>query len=295
MTGNLSDKTIVVTGASSGIGYQAALDFALKGACVIGSGRDAARCEQARERILRVCPGAKIDFLVADLSTQQQVRDLAQQIQNLLEKRRTSLDILVNNAGLYSSSRVITKDGIELTYAVNHLAPFLLTHLLVPQLKTTGDGRVLTISSNSHYRVRVKPAHAHDPRVYIGIWAYAVSKLGNVLFSAEFNRRVNTPWLHAWAVDPGLVNTDIGLKDKGFFTRLVWRSRQKHGTSAEVPSRTIQYLATTMRELIADDLYWKDCRPKAPSLLALDPELARRLWQESCLLSDIEDYFNPMV
>ena len=295
MTGNLSDKTIVVTGASSGIGYQAALDFAVNGACVIGSGRDAARCEQARARILQACPDAKIEFLVADLSTQQQVRNLEQQIQNLLEKRGISLDILVNNAGLYSSNRKMTEDGIELTYAVNHLAPFLLTHLLVPQLKGTGDGRVLTVSSNSHYRVRVNPARAHDPRVYIGIWAYAVSKLGNVLFSAEFNRRVNTPGLHAWAVDPGLVNTDIGLKDKGFFTRLVWRSRQKHGTGADVPSRTILHLTTTPRELIADDLYWKDSQPKAPSRLALDPELARRLWQESCQLCGIEDYFSPMV
>jgi NAD(P)-dependent dehydrogenase (short-subunit alcohol dehydrogenase family) len=289
---NLSGKTIVVTGASSGIGFQAALDLAHNGAIVIGCGRDAARCEQARARILQNCPGAKIEFIIADLSTQRQVRGLAGQVQLLLAERGRSLDILVNNAGLYSSKQITTEDGIELTFAVNHLAPFLLTHLLLPQLKSTPDGRVITVSSNSHYRVMFNPTRPQDPALYIGIWAYAVSKLSNVLFSAEFNRQVNNPTLHAWAVDPGLVNTDIGLKDKGFFTRLVWRSRQKRGTNAGVPSRTILHLAAAPRENIKDDLYWKDSKPKAPSRLALDPGLALRLWQESCRLCGIEDYFN---
>jgi len=90
-----------------------------------------------------------------------------------------------------------------------------------------------------------------------------------------------------------LVNTDIGLKDKGFFTNLVWRSRQKHGTGAEVPSRTILHLASAPFNEISAELYWKDSQPKAPSRRALDPGLARCLWQESCRLCGIEDYFNP--
>lgn len=293
MKGLLSDKVVVVTGASSGIGFQAALDFARLGALVILSGRDKTRCQIARDRILESYPQASVEYLVADLSSQTQVRRLAEEIKTFLANEGKKLDVLVNNAGLYSSNRKTTEDGIELTFAVNHLAPFLLTHLLLPQLGGKTDGRVITVSSNSHYRVRLNPAYTHDPRVYIGIWAYGVSKLGNVLFSAEFNRRANTPNLHAWAVDPGLVNTDIGLKDRGFFTRLVWRSRQKHGTGADVPSRTILHLASAPYKEIADDLYWKDSAPKPPSRQAGDPRLASLLWEHSCRLCGISDYFNP--
>ena len=293
MTDNLTEKNIVVTGASSGIGWQAAFDLARQGAFVIGTGRDPTRCEQARQRILRDLPRAKVTFLVADLSSQRQVRTLTSQINELLVEKEAPLDALINNAGLYSSSRVITGDGIELTYAVNHLAPFLLTHLLLPRMRLAPDARVITVSSFSHYRANLNPERAHRPSVYLGIRQYGVTKLCNVLFSAEFNRRVGISELHAWAVDPGLVNTDIGLKDGGFLTTLVWRSRQKHGTSAEAPSRTLQHLAAASRDQIADDLYWKDSEPLDPSSRALDPELANRLWRVSCRLCAIEDYFNP--
>ena len=121
----LNEKTVIVTGASSGIGYQVALDLARKGAIVIGAGRDAARCETARTQILLISPEAKVEFLVADLSSREQVRRLAEQAQQLLDKHGQALDVLVNNAGLYSSKRIITEDGVELTFAVNHLAPVL--------------------------------------------------------------------------------------------------------------------------------------------------------------------------
>lgn len=286
-------KTIVITGASSGIGWQIACDLAGKGAYVIGIGRDAARCEQARQRILQSTPQAQITFFVADLATQRQVRTLSQQISELLDHEGLPLDILINNAGLYSSRRSTTEDGIELTFAVNHLAPFLLTHLALPHMKRAPEGRVITVSSTSHYRARLNPTRAFNPRLYVGITQYGVSKLCNVLFSAEFNRRANSNQLHAWAVDPGLVNTDIGLKNTGLLSRLVWRSRQKHGTSAEVPSQTLLLLASAAREQIQHDLYWRDCQPQAPSKAALDSDLAQALWKESCRLCRIDDYFNP--
>lgn len=251
------------------------------------------RCEQARQRILQSAPQAQVAFFIADLATQHQVHALAQQISELLDHEGVSLDVLINNAGLYSGRRVTTDDGIELTFAVNHLAPFLLTHLLLPQLKRAPEGRVITVSSTSHYRARLNPAKACHPHLYVGIAQYGASKLCNVLFSAEFNRRSNANQLHAWAVDPGLVNTDIGLKNTGWLSRLVWRSRQKHGTSAEVPSQTLLLLSSAAREQIQHDLYWRDCQPQAPSKTALDPGLAQTLWQESCRLCGIIDYFNP--
>jgi NAD(P)-dependent dehydrogenase (short-subunit alcohol dehydrogenase family) len=285
----LSDKVIMVTGASSGIGLQVAQDLARHGARVIGAGRDAARCEAARQRILNDCPEARIDFLVADLSSQQQVKELAREAKRLSGGR---LDALVNNAGLYSSSKKITEDGVELTFAVNHLAPFLLTHELLPVLSSSLEGRVLTISSASHYRATYNPPTAFNPLIYVGLLAYAATKLSNVLFSAEFNRRVSLPHLHAWAIDPGLVNTEIALKDNGALSGRVWKARKKHGTSPDVPSRTILHLISAAYDEIGESLYWKDSQPKKPSSKALDPDLARDLWVVSCRLCGISDYFN---
>ena len=292
MSASYSSKTVLVTGATSGIGYKAALDFAGKGALVIGAGRDPVRCRRASDSILQAVPGAAVEFLVADLASQQQVRSLADQALNLLSSRGIAqLDVLVNNAGLYSSSKKMTEDGVELTFAVNHLAPFLLTHLLLPALVRSPDSRILTVSSMSHYRAILDPLRASHPCFYVGIFSYAVSKLCNVLFSAEFNRRVPYASLHAWAVDPGLVNTDIALKDRGFFSSRVWRFRQKQGTSTAVPSRTLLHLAYAPLNDVSSDLYWKDSRPKLSSRASRDANLACRLWEESCRLCGIDNYF----
>lgn len=292
MDNPLSHKTVLVTGASSGIGYQAALDFARRGAFVIGAGRDQARCQQAAEKIRMEVPGANVKFLVAELSSQQEVHSLADQAFRLLSDHGFSqLDVLVNNAGLYSSSKKMTVDNIELTYAVNHLAPFLLTHLLLPALLASPDSRILNLSSESHYHSMFTPLKMSNPRFYVGIFAYATSNLSRVLFSAEFNRRAPVANLHAWAVDPGLVNTEIGLKDKGFLSNLIWRSRKTHGTSADAPSRTILHLAFASLSEISKDIYWKDSQPKLSSRASRDPGLARHLWERSCHLCGIKEYF----
>ena len=291
----LSQKSILVTGATSGIGYQSALDLASRGAFVIGAGRNPTRCASARERILMSNPSARVEYLVADLSSQRQVKGLADQVQNLLSMNGSShLDVLVNNAGLYSSGRKFSEEGIELTCAVNYLAPFLLTHLLLPALAASPEGKVLVMSSGSHYQAVSSPLNMTDPRPYIGISAYATSNLARVLFAAEFNRRSPEHAVHAWVIDPGLVNTDIGIKDRGFISTLVCRSRQKQGTSPKLPSLTIQHLASTPAHEINNDLYWKDSQPKLPSHAALDPELARRLWENSCQWCQIKDYFGNL-
>ncbi len=295
MDNPLANKNVLVTGATSGIGFQAALDIARQGAFVIGAGRDQARCRQAAEAIRQAVPGANVEFLVADLASQQQVRSLAAQALSVLSSSGIArLDVLVNNAGLYSSAKRLTEDGIELTYAVNHLAPFLLTHLLLPALLVSPDARILNLSSESHYHSMFNPLKMSNPRFYVGIFAYATSNLSRVLFSAEFNRRVPVANLHAWAVDPGLVNTEIGLKDKGFFSNLIWRSRKTHGTSADAPSRTILHLAVASLIEISKDIYWKDSQPKLSSRASRDPDLARHLWERSCRLCGITDYFGEI-
>jgi NAD(P)-dependent dehydrogenase (short-subunit alcohol dehydrogenase family) len=286
-------KFVVVTGASSGIGYQAALDFARTGAVVIGVGRDPQRCEAAKQRILADTPNANVTFLVADLAHQDQLRELGVKIGHLVDERTDGkLDVLVNNAGLYMQKRVITEDGVETTFAVNHLAPMLLSYLLLSYLKKTENSRIITVSSNSHYNTWFNPAVETRPSFYFGFWAYKVSKLGNVLFSRQFNRMLQGKNPQAFAVDPGLVNTEIGLKGTGGLVQAVWRGRQAKGMPAEVPSRTILHVANADGLDAQRDVYWRDSKPKQPSKAALNDNLGERLWQESCRLCGIPTDWN---
>jgi len=286
-------KIVVVTGASSGIGYQAALDFARSGATVIGVGRDSQRCEAARQRILADTPNANVTFLVADLAHQNQLRELGAKIRLFLNERTDDkLDVLVNNAGLYMQKRVITEDGVETTFAVNHLAPMLLSYLLLPHLERSENSRVITVSSNSHYNTWFNPKIESRPNFYFSFWAYKVSKLGNILFSRKFNRMWRGKNPQAFAVDPGLVNTEIGLKGTGGLVKAVWRGRQAKGMLAEVPSRTILYVANTEGLDAQGDVYWRDSKPKQPSKAALNNDLAERLWVESCRLCGIPTDWN---
>ncbi len=290
---NLSEKTILVTGATSGIGFRACVELARQGAFVIGTGRDEQRCENARQSILQEIPQARVAFLVGDFSSQNQIRGLAEEFLQLIRKSgQGKLDVLVNNAGIFSARKRFSEDGIELTFAVNHIAPFLLTHCLLPALNASEDARVLTVSSNSHYNTWFNPCRASHPGCYLHIWAYKVSKLSNVLFTAEFNRRNSNQRIRAFAVDPGLVNTEIGAKQNEGLVSFVWRIRQNQGHSTDVPVRTITHLAFTELGQQRQFLYWKNSQPKAPSRAALNTDLASRLWEESCRLSGIGDYFS---
>ena len=290
----LKNKTIVITGATSGIGYQAALDFAQSGAFVIGTGRSTERCVAAAEKVNQLVPGAQVFYCCGDFASQAEVRTLAKDIQNILKEHgKPGLDLLVNNAGMVNDHKVLTSEAIERTFAVNHLAPFLLTHLLLPQLSAQAGARVLTVSSNSHYNTWFHPKIAKNPPLFIIFWAYKVSKLSNVLFTAEFNRRRKEYHPRAFAVDPGLVNTDIGLKGTGSLASRVWKGRQKIGDHPEKPVKTLLHLAGELTENEIPKVYWKDCLPKKPSRAAFNQDLARRLWDESCNLCAIKDYFNP--
>jgi retinol dehydrogenase-12 len=281
-------KAVVVTGATAGIGYQTALDFAANGDFVIGIGRDTQRCTDSRRKIIELVPEAKIQYLTANLASQKQIRALAVQIGQLLDKNHfTGLDVLVNNAGLFVGKKEFTEDGIETTFAVNHLAPFLLTNLLLPRLTQSPDSRVITVSSDSHYNTRFVPEKAKNPFFFFGLWAYQVSKLSNVLFSLELNHLQKGKSPHAFAVDPGLVNTEIGLKDTGGLAKMVWRSRKKLGVSPKVPSETILFLASDADAAHSSAIYWHECKPKQPSQAALDLKMARRLWIESCKLCNL--------
>jgi NAD(P)-dependent dehydrogenase (short-subunit alcohol dehydrogenase family) len=288
---DLKSKTIVITGATAGIGLAAAQALAGRGAHVIGVGRSMGRCVEARQAILANCPDARIDFCTADLSSQRQVRVLAASIRACIEAvEEAKIDVLINNAGTVSSWYVATEDGYELQFAVNHLSPFLLTYELMPLLQSAPSARVITTSSGSHHHRAMRWADVMYRQHYSCLAAYKQSKLANVLFTAELNRRLGAgSSVRAYAVDPGLVNTEIGLKGTGGIEQWVWQWRRSGGMSAEEGAATVVFLASEAVLEDPDAIYWKDCRPAKPSSYALRPEEAGRLWSLSERLSGLGD------
>jgi NAD(P)-dependent dehydrogenase (short-subunit alcohol dehydrogenase family) len=282
----LENKSVVITGATSGIGLATAVTFAINGAFVIGIGRSESRISAAKAIIQKVNPRHEVIFLQADLAQQKQVQDLGVNIINALgEHQFDYLDVLINNAGIYLEKKEMTIDGIEKTFAVNHLAPFLLTHLLLPYLERAQQGRVLTVSSYSHRTTPLNLRRIANPWPYIGLVAYKRSKLCNVLFSYEFNRCNNK--VEAFAVDPGLVNTEIALKGDPGISEWVWRKRRHKGTSADVPVKTLLFLSSNAHIDTSNGYFFRDSQAIEPSRNAKRLDLAKALWTLSMKLTGI--------
>ena len=285
MTANhdLTGKTIVVTGATSGIGRAAVRELAGRGAWVLGVGRSPVRCREARDAILVEHPDARLAFAVADLSSQRQVRKLACEIrERVLAEGGGKIDVLINNAGVVPGWYTATEDGYEMQFAVNHLAPFLLTYELMPLLQAAPEARVVTVSSSSHRGARIRWGDIMHRRYYHCLLAYKQSKLANVLFSAELNRRLGpASRVRAYAADPGLVNTEIGQKHTSGFIEWFWRQRRRRGATPEQGAKTIVFLASDPSVRGSDAVYWKDCRPLPPSRYAQREDVAARLWSLS--------------
>ncbi len=286
-----NQKITLITGATSGIGLAAMKGLAGEGHRLIGVARSTEKAEAAKKDICSNYPEAQITYLLADLSSQSQIRNLALQIGQTLEKLGSeSLDVLVNDAGTVTSWYTLTEDGYERQFAVNHLAPFLLTQLLLPYLEKAPQGRILTVSSGSHRNTRMHWKDVMFSRHYGTLRAYKQSKLANVLFTLEQNRRLGEgSTVKAYAVDPGLVNTHIGNKDSSGFVNWFWSKRSKKGSSPEVAAETIVYLACRQAIPYHDQWYFKECHPISSSPYSQMQEPAARLWalsEKLCGLSE---------
>lgn len=238
-------KTAVITGASSGIGFAASAELAQKGYYIIGIGRDRARCEAASTQIQALVPNSKVHFIVGDLMQQQEVLRIAKEVQEILaNENENRLEVLINNAGCVRSWYTTTAEGYEQQFALNHLAGFLLTYHLLPQLKRA-DGKVIMTGSESHKNMRMHWNDVMLTRGYNPLTAYKQSKLSNILFAKGLNDRYLGDGIRSYVVDPGLVCTDIGNKCTGGVVDWVWKLRKKHGVNPKVPARTFSYLCET--------------------------------------------------
>jgi NAD(P)-dependent dehydrogenase (short-subunit alcohol dehydrogenase family) len=265
-----------VTGATSGIGAAAALGLARLGGTVAAVGRDPRRCARAAERIRRGAGGARVETFLADLSSQAQVRRLAQEIRERLPR----VDVLVNDAGGVFRGRETSADGLEMTFALNHLAPFLLTALLLDRLEASPAGRVVVVSSSAHERGSMRFDDLQGERRYDRLEAYAQSKLANLLFTYELARRLRGTRVTANALHPGEVATRLGGNDGRL--RALARNLLKPGMlTPEQGAETVVYLASSPEVEGVSGRYFHRCREVRSSDASRDEAAAARLWQVS--------------
>jgi NAD(P)-dependent dehydrogenase (short-subunit alcohol dehydrogenase family) len=273
------ERIALVTGASAGIGLYTALGLAGAGFRVILAGRDPGRIERARRLVAERAVAGAAETALADFASLDAVRQLAETVL----ARHGRLDVLVNNAGLISRRYELSLDGYEMTVAVNHLAPFLLTNLLLDRLRASVPSRIVTVSSQSHRGARLDPAEMAGRRDWSPLKAYGRSKLCNILFTRALARRVEGSGVMAACLHPGVVATAIG-NNAGRFTSLGWRVVKPFLISADQGAATSLFLATTADPAVFHGAYVIETRTARPDPAALDDALAERLWEESARL-----------
>ncbi len=282
-SGPMKGRTCVVTGANSGIGKATTTGLVRQGAHVVMVSRDGPRGEAAQAEIQSVTGNPSVDLLLADLSSQTAVRTLAAEITSSLD----SLHVLVNNAGVLVSPRVETVDGLEYTFAVNHLAPFLLTNLLLDLLTASAPARVVTVTSNAHRMGRIRFDDLQGHNQFRAMGAYSQSKLGNILFTYELARRVEGRGVTVNCVHPGGVNTNFGNNTKGAFSAM-FRFFKPLMRSPEKGAETVLYAATASEMEGVTGEYLVDRESRASSRRSYDEGLARQLWDVSAELTGLD-------
>jgi NAD(P)-dependent dehydrogenase (short-subunit alcohol dehydrogenase family) len=279
----LENRVCLVTGATSGIGYVTALELARRGATVALVARNQQRAEQRVATIRRETGNNSVGFLLADLSSQEQVRRLADDFR----QRYQSLHVLVNDAGGIFWSRQETVDGLEMTIALNHLAPFLLTNLLLPTLKASTPSRIITVASDAHTGATI---HFDDlqwkTHRYRSFAAYGQSKLANILFTYELARRLEGQAITANTLHPGFVASNFGKSTP--LMRLGFSLARPFTISPEEGAATAIYLATSPDVATTSGLYFVKQKPARSNKASYDQDTARRLWTVSEQLTGVE-------
>ena len=270
---SMAGKTCMVTGANSGIGRVTALELARQGATVIMVCRSRDKGEAAFSEIKEKVGRGSLELMIADLSSQAEIRRLAEEFQH----RHHRLDVLVNNAGVFVRRRSMTVDGIETTFAVNHLAYFLLTNLLLDAIKRSAPARIVNVSSRAHASATINFDDLQGERGYGGWNAYCQSKLANIEFTCELARRVESSGVTANCLHPGVIATGLFRN----LPKIFHLPLQLFLSTPEKGAETSVYLATSPEVEGITGKYFAGKRAVVSSPESRDAAIARRLWEVS--------------
>lgn len=270
-------KLCLITGATAGIGRATALDLARKGATVVITGRNPSKARTTVAELKTASGNPNIDFLIADLSSQSQIHQLVEEFKAKYDR----LDVLINNAGGVFAKRQTSPDGVEYTLAFNHLAPFLLTNLLLDRLKAAGLARVITVASAAAQSGQIDFDDLGSEKKYRAFQVYSNTKLMNILFSNELAKRLVGSGVTSNALHPGFVASRFGKNNGGLYTVAMTLARPFAISPAEGAKTSIYLASSETVEGVSGKFFTKCAEANPPSPLATDASLAERLWEVS--------------
>lgn len=284
--GIMQGKVCLVTGATNGIGKISALELACMGATVIVVGRNPQKLNATVADIRAAAGHERVYGEQADLSLMAEVRALARRIEADYDR----LDVLLNNAGGIFTSREVTAEGLEMTFALNHISYFLLTHELLDLLKSSAPARVVNVSSGAHQAVSgMNFDDLQSKKRYVGFSAYGRSKLANVLFTYELARRLAGTGVTVNALHPGAVSTGFGINNRGIISQLMFRVFQVMTMSPQEGAQTSIYLASSPEVANVTGSYFDRSRAVRSSPASYDESAQRRLWEMSEAIAGIRE------
>jgi NAD(P)-dependent dehydrogenase (short-subunit alcohol dehydrogenase family) len=281
----MDGKICLITGGTNGIGKATAKELARMGATVVLVGRDAAKTARVVEEIRAASGNKNVESLLADLSSQEEVRRLADEFQ----AKYLHLHVLLNNAGGTFQTRQLSADGIEMTFALNHLAYFLLTNLLLETMKASAPARIINVSSDAHLRGKIEFDNLQGERSYSSFGPYGNSKLANILFTMELSRRLAGTGVTVNALHPGLVNTGFGKNNPGLLMKIMGAVIPLIARSPKKGALTSIYLASSAEVQNISGKYFVDCKVTQPAPQAADIDVARKLWKVSVEMVNLAD------
>jgi NAD(P)-dependent dehydrogenase (short-subunit alcohol dehydrogenase family) len=276
----MAGKVVLITGGTGGIGKATAIGLAAMGARVGITGRDLARAEHAAADIRTTAGNPAVDAFAADMTSQAEVRRLAVAVLDAYPR----LDVLINNVGGFWAHQHPTADGLERTFALDHLAPFLLTNLLLDRLKASAPARVVTVSSGAQSMGRIDFDDLQGARNYSGQRAYNQSKLANIMFTNELAHRLEGTGVMANSVHPGVVRTNFGAEDQAWFFSIISRVVRPLLKTPAQGAETSIYLASSPEMDGVTGQFFANRKSKRPNKVAFDTEMTAKLWNVSAAL-----------
>lgn len=278
-------KTCIITGSSSGIGFASALALAKEDCRIIVLSKNEEKCRSAIQQINEVSVRKDHLFFSVDLSSQKSLKNVCGEIKEKVDV----VDVLINNASCVSSKLIFTEDNVELQFAVNHIAPFMLSHYLLPQLSRSQQGRIINVNSRAHGRANINWDDISFSKNYNLTKCYNQSKLANMYFTYVLAKRLNSTGITVNAFHPGLVNTDFGEKNTSQFHALAWKLMKVLGKKAEVAAFDAVYLALGSDLSLITGKYFHNKNQIRSSELSYNSDFAQKLWNLTCNISGIKN------